>query len=197
MASYDLTAVLAKNLDKHLVFPLLEFLSMKKIYPEADIEKAKIELVQKTNMIDFLMDIWTSHYNKSEPPAEFQERRQQVVEKLSTLQASQVRPDADDLWIFMIQRQLEPDTIPNRHVLTSDTPEQLISNAMLYSESFQLLTQNQRLNLPSHLVGVMSFACKPFLQFACLHRMAVCDWISASPFPMLRSQAMVLRYTLA
>jgi translation initiation factor 3 subunit E len=88
MASYDLTAVLAKNLDKHLVFPLLEFLSMKKIYPEADIEKAKIELVQKTNMIDFLMDIWTSHYNKPEPPAEFQERRHQVVEKLSTLQAS-------------------------------------------------------------------------------------------------------------
>lgn len=85
MAKYDLTAVLAKNLDKHLVFPLLEFLSMKEIYPETDIEKAKIELVEKTNMVDFLMDIWTSHY-KAEAPAEFKDRRSEVVEKLNTLQ---------------------------------------------------------------------------------------------------------------
>lgn len=91
MAKYDLTAVLAKNLDKHLVFPLLEFLSMKELYPEADIEKAKIELVEKTNMVDFLMDIWASHY-KTEPPAEFKERRNRVVEKLNTLQVRAHQP---------------------------------------------------------------------------------------------------------
>lgn len=87
MASYDLTAVLAKNLDKHLVFPLLEFLSMRKVYPEADIEKAKIELVNKTNMIDFLMDIWQHHHN-AEPPEEFLERRAAVVERLEALSVS-------------------------------------------------------------------------------------------------------------
>ena len=86
MATYDLTAVLAKNLDKHLVFPLLEFLSNKRMYPESELERAKIELVQKTNMIDYLIDIWTLHHNKQEPPPEFQDRRSQVVEKLSTLQ---------------------------------------------------------------------------------------------------------------
>lgn len=86
MASYDLTPVLAKNLDKHLVFPLLEFLSNKRMYPEPDLEKAKIELVQKTNMIDYLIDIWTIHHNKQEPPQEFQDRRNEVVAKLSTLQ---------------------------------------------------------------------------------------------------------------
>lgn len=86
MASYDLTAILARNLDKHLVFPLLEFLSNKRMYPESDLEKAKIELVQKTNMIDYLIDIWTLHYNKQEPPQEFQDRRNEVVAKLSTLQ---------------------------------------------------------------------------------------------------------------
>ena len=90
MASYDLTPVLSKSLDKHLVFPLLEFLSGKKLYPEADIERAKIELVEKTNMVDFLMDIWMSHYGKNEPPAEFKERRNEVVEKLNTLQASDI-----------------------------------------------------------------------------------------------------------
>ena len=88
MASYDLTAILAKNLDKHLVFPLLEFLSNKRMYPESDLEKAKIELVQKTNMIDYLIDIWTLHYNKQEPPQDFQDRRNEVVAKLSTLQVA-------------------------------------------------------------------------------------------------------------
>ena len=84
MASYDLTAVLAKNLDKHLVFPLLEFLSLQKIYPEAEIEKTKIELVKKTNMVDYLMDLYASFHNE-EPPEEFKQRRVDVVERLEKL----------------------------------------------------------------------------------------------------------------
>lgn len=96
MASYDLTAILARNLDKHLVFPLLEFLSNKRMYPESDLEKAKIELVQKTNMIDYLIDIWTLHYNKQEPPQEFQDRRNEVVAKLSTLQVINALFEAHD-----------------------------------------------------------------------------------------------------
>ena len=85
MAHHDLTAVLAKSLDKHLVFPLLEFLSNKQIYNEADIQKAKIDLVQKTNMVDYAMDIYSAQY-KQEPPAEMKERRSEVVAKLNTLQ---------------------------------------------------------------------------------------------------------------
>ena len=49
---YDLTSELGKHLDRHLVFPLLEFLQMRKVYPEGEILEAKIELLSKTNMID-------------------------------------------------------------------------------------------------------------------------------------------------
>ena len=35
-SKYDLTSELGKYLDRHLVFPLLEFLQAKKVYPEAD-----------------------------------------------------------------------------------------------------------------------------------------------------------------
>ena len=51
-AKYDLTSELGKYLDRHLVFPLLEFIQMQKVYPEAEILEAKIQLLQKTNMID-------------------------------------------------------------------------------------------------------------------------------------------------
>jgi hypothetical protein len=47
-------------LDRHLVFPLLEFLQVKGVHPEAEILEAKIELLQKTNMVDFAMDIYKS-----------------------------------------------------------------------------------------------------------------------------------------
>ena len=86
MAQYDLTNVLAKSLDRHLMFPLLEWLSSRQIFSEADIQKAKIDLLQKTNMVDYAMDVYMQHYNKAEPPAAMVERRGEVVAKLKSLQ---------------------------------------------------------------------------------------------------------------
>ena len=57
-ASYDLTFRVSKFLDRHLVFPLLEFLSQKQLYSAAEIEAAKLELIEKTNMVDYAVDIY-------------------------------------------------------------------------------------------------------------------------------------------
>jgi len=62
MATYDLTPRIAPNLDRHLVFPLLEFLQERQLYPDEQILKAKIELLNKTNMVDYAMDIHKSLY---------------------------------------------------------------------------------------------------------------------------------------
>ena len=66
--SYDLTARMGRYLDRHLVFPLLEFLQEKQLYADEDILQGKIELLQKTNMVDFAMDIHKSLYNTEEVP---------------------------------------------------------------------------------------------------------------------------------
>jgi hypothetical protein len=58
MAQYDLTSELAQHLDRHLVFPLLEFLGSKGLYDEKDIEAAKLALIEKTNMVDYAVDIY-------------------------------------------------------------------------------------------------------------------------------------------
>ena len=74
----DLTQQLSKFMDRHLVFPLLEYLSNKHLYNDDDIQKAKISLLSATNMVDYAMDIHQTLYNAEEPPQEMKDRRTTV-----------------------------------------------------------------------------------------------------------------------
>ena len=85
MAEHDLTAKLAKSMDRHLVFPLLEWLSAKELYPEDQIQQGKLDLLNKTNMLDYAMEIYTQ-LNNRDPPQELKERRTEVVQNLRKLQ---------------------------------------------------------------------------------------------------------------
>ncbi|CAL1352378.1 unnamed protein product [Linum trigynum] len=88
MATYDLTPRIAPNLDRHLVFPLLEFLQEQQMYPDEEILKAKIELLNKTNMVDYAMDIHKSLYHTEDVPQDMIERRVEVVARLKSLEES-------------------------------------------------------------------------------------------------------------
>lgn len=68
MADYDLTPLIAPNLDRHLVFPILEFLQERGLYLDDLILKAKIELLNNTNMVDYAMDIHKSLYHTDDVP---------------------------------------------------------------------------------------------------------------------------------
>eukprot|EP00775_Hariotina_reticulata_P011661 gene11661-11804_t len=85
MAQYELSSTLFKFLDKHLCFPLLEFLQDKGLYNEEDIMRAKIALLQNTNMVDFAMDIHKELYG-ADVPEVMKKRREEVVSRLRTLQ---------------------------------------------------------------------------------------------------------------
>ncbi|XP_010269659.1 PREDICTED: eukaryotic translation initiation factor 3 subunit E-like [Nelumbo nucifera] len=88
MANYDLTRRIAAHLDRHLVFPLLEFLQERQLYPDDEILKAKIELLNKTNMVDYAMDIHKSLYHTEEVPQDMVDRRVEVVARLKSLEES-------------------------------------------------------------------------------------------------------------
>ena len=68
MATYDLTPRIAPNLDRHLVFPILEFLQERRLHEDGQILKEKIELLNKTNMVDYAMDIHKSLYHTEDVP---------------------------------------------------------------------------------------------------------------------------------
>ncbi|KAI5411979.1 Eukaryotic translation initiation factor 3 subunit E, variant 2 [Lathyrus oleraceus] len=87
MASeYDLTPRMAPNLDRHLVFPLLEFLQERQIYNDNHILKAKIDLLNNTNMVDYAMDIHKTLYQTEGVPQDMVERRADVVARLKSLE---------------------------------------------------------------------------------------------------------------
>jgi len=87
MAEYDLTSRMGCFLDRHLVFPLLEFLSFKEIYDEKDLLKGKLDLLSGTNMVDFAMDVYQSLYPNEDVPALLKDKRALVVDELKKLQA--------------------------------------------------------------------------------------------------------------
>lgn len=68
MAKYDWTPRIAPNLDRHLVFPLLEFLQERQVYPDEDILRAKLELLNQTNMVDYAMDIYRALHHSEDVP---------------------------------------------------------------------------------------------------------------------------------
>ena len=68
MPEYDLTNRIAQHLDRHMIFPLLEFLSSRKIYDEKSILTMKLELLNNTNMVDFAVDCYRNLNDDAEIP---------------------------------------------------------------------------------------------------------------------------------
>lgn len=86
MSKFDLTAKNCQYLDRHLTFPLLEFLLQKNIYDQTSLLKFILETVSKTNMVDYTMDIRERLNMGNELPEELTRRRSNVLVKLKELQ---------------------------------------------------------------------------------------------------------------
>lgn len=84
--SYDLTPKLIPNLDRHLIFPLLEFLDNNESLPHEEMIKAKYDLLKTTNMTDFVGNLYREIHNVDEVPEEFAQKRQVVLDTLKDLE---------------------------------------------------------------------------------------------------------------
>lgn len=81
---YDLLPKLIPHLDRHLIFPLLEFASNQEENQEAidEFTKSKYSLLKQTNMTDYVASLWQEMNNSDDIPDEFIKKREQVVQQL-------------------------------------------------------------------------------------------------------------------
>lgn len=79
---HDLLPKLVTHLDRHLIFPLLQFVADQEDEPSQAITKAKYELLKKTNMTDYVASLYCEMNGVDEPPQEFATKRQEVLDRL-------------------------------------------------------------------------------------------------------------------
>ena len=86
-SSHDLTPTLGRFLDRHLLLPLLDFLSSRELFAREDLERSKLAVLLKTNMLDLAVDIHTSLHKTKEVPPNLATRREEVLANMQRLKA--------------------------------------------------------------------------------------------------------------
>lgn len=78
----DLLPKLITHLDRHLIFPLLQFAADQDEEEQEDFTRAKYELLKKTNMTDYVATLYCELEDVKEPPKEFATKRQDVIAQM-------------------------------------------------------------------------------------------------------------------
>lgn len=98
-AAYDLTPRISPYLDRHMMFPLLEYIdtlisSGSISYNSMDVAQARLELLQPTHMVDYAMDIYREvHGEDAAIPQEMEEQKAGVFAELERLREGAAKFD--------------------------------------------------------------------------------------------------------
>ena len=115
---YSILPKLIPNLDRHLVFPLLNFQEEETPEDEdtTDFTRLKYALLQETNMTDFVGDLAAQLHHLPDKPAEYAKKRDEVLERRrlyeeETEKIQNLLADAD------VVGQLRSDKVSNMNYL--------------------------------------------------------------------------------
>ncbi|EOD48105.1 hypothetical protein GTA08_BOTSDO06616 [Neofusicoccum parvum] len=78
---YDLLPKMIPNLDRHLVFPLIQFVAGPEEEQTEHDRKLKYELLKTTNMIDYVGSLHADLHGLDQPADEFNKKREEVLQK--------------------------------------------------------------------------------------------------------------------
>lgn len=126
VGQYDLTPKLVSHLDRHMIFPLLEFSSAQLDEDDQDLEakerqivRAKYELLNKTNMTDYVADLHMQLEGLDEPPGEFADKKDKVVKQLDAF-AQETSKIRELLTTDEVVNQFRADKVANLDFLKKD-----------------------------------------------------------------------------
>lgn len=128
----DLLPKLIPNLDRHLVFPLLNFLEQETPEDEdiSDITKLKYALLNNTNMVDFVADLDVELNNLSTRPPKYAEKRDEVMAQKQkyeeeTEQIQALLADADVINNLRSDKTANLNYLKENHAVTQEMVDQL------------------------------------------------------------------------
>lgn len=129
---HTLLPQLIPNLDKHLVFPLLNFLEeeIPEDEPTTDITQLKYSLLKDTNMHDFVGDLYAQLNNLDEKPAEYSQKREEVLAKREKFEEETEKlqgllADADVVGQLRSDKESNMAYLQREHGVTKAMVEQL------------------------------------------------------------------------
>ena len=128
---YDLLPKLIPHLDRHLIFPLLEFLSGQEGEEGSEIIRTKYELLKQTNMTDYVASLWQELNDSDEVPEEFVRKREEVLQKLELFNSETSKIDellSDD----SVVSNLRSDKVANLKFLEANHDVSVENINMLY-----------------------------------------------------------------
>ncbi|KAB8627218.1 hypothetical protein FH972_026051 [Carpinus fangiana] len=116
---YDLLPKLIPHLDRHLVFPVLEFLEGKDDENPDEIRKLKFELLKGTNMHDYVAGLEQDIKGLSEVPAEYNKKRDAAIARREDLE-QQTQKLTDLLANADVTTNLRSDKVANFNYLKDE-----------------------------------------------------------------------------
>ncbi|KXS99451.1 hypothetical protein AC578_8160 [Pseudocercospora eumusae] len=129
---YSLLPKLIANLDRHLVFPLLNFLEEETPEDEdtTDIIKLKYALLKETNMCDYVGDLEAQLKGLPERPASYTKKREEVLARRAifeeeTEKISNLLTDADVINNLRSDKQSNMNYLKENHGVTQQMVDQL------------------------------------------------------------------------
>lgn len=84
--SYDLVPKLMPHLDRHLIFPLLEFVESRCVFSHEEMLQAKYDLLKNSDMADFVGSLYRDIHDTDNIPEEFAKKKEAVVQTLKDLE---------------------------------------------------------------------------------------------------------------
>lgn len=84
--TYDLLPKLIPHLDRHLVFPVLEFVEMREDEDPIENKKLKYQLLKETNMTDYVAALDMEIKGLNDRPEEYTKKREEVMERRRILE---------------------------------------------------------------------------------------------------------------
>ena len=90
---YDVLPKLIPHLDRHMIFPLLEYAAGEQDDSGFEITKAKYELLKPTHMTDYLAGLWKEINDSDDEPEEFARRKEDALQKATLFQEETAKLD--------------------------------------------------------------------------------------------------------